>query len=122
MMQGFYFNHVEHGLYEIARDIIHDRPEPRIEDIVEAGMKYIPVEFEGESILTVGRALIFIEKEGVDAVVNVSPTFCMPGTITTAIFARIEDEKGVPIICNFYDGSGEPNKVLRPHLHCLTRK
>ncbi len=121
-LQEFYFNHVEHGLYDIAKDIIHDRPEPKIDEIIEAGRKYIPIEFEGEAILTVGRALIYIEREGVDAVVNASPTFCMPGTTTTSIFARIEDEKGVPIICNFYDGSGEPNKVLRPHLHCLSHR
>jgi predicted nucleotide-binding protein (sugar kinase/HSP70/actin superfamily) len=121
-IQEFYFNHVEHGLYEIAEELIHDRPEPKIDDIMEAGRKYIAMEFEGEAILTIGRALIYIEKEGVDAVVNASPTFCMPGTTTTSIFARIEDELGVPIICNFYDGSGEPNKVLRPHLHCLSHK
>lgn len=120
-LQTCYFNHVEHGLYDVAQDIIHDRPEPKIEDIMDAGRRYLPVEVEGEAILTIGRALLFIEREGVDAVVNVSPTFCMPGTTTTSIFAKIEDEKGVPIICNFYDGSGEPNKVLRPHLHCLTR-
>jgi predicted nucleotide-binding protein (sugar kinase/HSP70/actin superfamily) len=113
---------VEHGLYDIAKDLIHDRPEPKIDDIIEAGRRYIPIEFEGEAILTVGRALLYIEREGVDAVVNASPTFCMPGTTTTSIFARIEDEKGVPIICNFYDGSGEPNKILRPHLHCLSHK
>ncbi len=121
-MSKHYFAKSEHDLFAIADELIHDRMEPPIEDIIRAGQRYLPVEFEGEAILTIGRTLIYIEEEGVDAVVNVSPTFCMPGTTTSSIFAKIEDEKGVPIICNFYDGSGDPNKVLRPHLHCLTRR
>ncbi len=121
-LHTFFFTHIENGFYDLAKEIIHDRHEPEIKEVIEAGKRYVPLELEGESILTVGRALLFIEREGVDAVVNVSPSFCMPGTTTTAIFARIEEEKGIPIICNFYDGSGEPNRVLRPHLHSLTTK
>ncbi len=121
-LSGVYFARSEHALYDVAHNMVHDRVEPPIEDVIAAGRKYVPVEFEGESILTIGRAILFIERENVDAIVNAAPSFCMPGTTTTSIFARIEDELGVPIICNFYDGSGEPNKVLRPHLHCLTRR
>ncbi len=119
-LQRFYFNRTEHGLYSIASSILADRMEPSIEEVIEAGRRYVPVEFEGEAILTVGRAIVFMEKEGAAAIVNVSPAFCMPGTTTTAIFARIEEERGIPIICNFYDGSGEPNRSLRPYMHCLT--
>jgi len=115
------YHRIEHEFYSIALPMVYDRLEPPIGRIIELGREYIPLEFEGESILTIGRALHFIREEKVDAVINLSPTFCMPGTTTSAILARIEDETGVPIISNFYDGSGEPNKILRPHLHCLTR-
>ena len=45
--------------------------------------------------------------------------FCMPGTITTSIFPKLERDLGVPMICNFYDGSGDPNQSLVPVMHYL---
>jgi len=53
------------------------------------------------------------------AIVNASPMFCMPGTLTTSIFPQFERELGVPVICNFYDGSGDPNRALIPMMHYL---
>jgi predicted nucleotide-binding protein (sugar kinase/HSP70/actin superfamily) len=111
----------EHLFAEIARPHLGDRMEPGIDEIVEAGRRYVPVEFQGEAILTVGRALLFIEREKVGAVVNASPTFCMPGTVTAAIFPRIEQDLGVPIVSNFYDGTGDVNGKLVPHLHYLSK-
>jgi predicted nucleotide-binding protein (sugar kinase/HSP70/actin superfamily) len=111
----------EHVYEEVARPYLGDRLEPPIEDILEVGRRYFPLEFQGEAILTVGRAVLFIEREGVGAVVNASPTFCMPGTVTTAVFPRIEREYGVPVVCNFYDGTGNVNDKLVPHLHYLSR-
>ncbi len=105
--------------YGLAGALIADREEPRMEEVIELGRKYVPVQFEGEAILTIGRALKFILDGHVDAVINASPTFCMPGTITTAIFSRIEEEYGVPCICLFYDGSGAPNLEVVPHMHFL---
>jgi hypothetical protein len=46
----------------------------------------------------------------------------MPGTITTSIFSRMEEEVGKPIVCLFYDGSGNPNQELVPHLHYLRER
>jgi hypothetical protein len=70
----------------------------------------------------VGRALLYFERDRVDAIVNASPTFCMPGTITTSLFARIEEQVGKPIVCLFYDGSGNPNHSLVPHMHYLAER
>jgi predicted CoA-substrate-specific enzyme activase len=107
---------------EVAKPFLADRMEPTIHDIIEAGQRYFPLEFQGEAILTVGRAVLFIEREKVGAVVNASPTFCMPGTVTTAVFPRIEREYGVPVVCSFYDGTGDVNTALVPHLHYLRRE
>jgi predicted nucleotide-binding protein (sugar kinase/HSP70/actin superfamily) len=117
----FYDSH-EHKYFSIAEEIIHDRHEPSIGDVVQAGLRHVPLQFEGEAILTLGRALLFFERENASAVVNASPTFCMPGTITTSIFSRIEEEVGKPVICLFYDGSGNPNQALVPHLHFLKKR
>jgi predicted nucleotide-binding protein (sugar kinase/HSP70/actin superfamily) len=107
---------------KIAHELIHDREEPDIEDVIREGMKYVPWNFQVETILTLGRTVLFIKESGVDAVVNASPMFCMPGTVSAAVFPRLEKEYGVPIISTFYDGSGDPNKSLAPYLHYLTER
>jgi predicted CoA-substrate-specific enzyme activase len=109
----------EHTYSEIARPFLGDRIEPSVEDVVEIGKKYFPLEFQGEAILSVGRAILYITRENAGAVVSASPTFCMPGTVTAAVFPQIEQEYGVPIISNFYDGTGDVNGKLVPHLHFL---
>ncbi len=105
--------------YDIAKPHLDGRVEPELEDIIRTGEPYVPLDFQGEAILTIGRAIMMIREEGMDMVVNASPTFCMPGTISSAIFPKIEQELGAPIVSIFYDGSGDPNRVLVPHLHYL---
>lgn len=117
--EGHWFLGVESRYYDIAEAILHDRREPHIPEIMAAGEKYLPKQFEGEAILTLGRAELFIKRDGAKAIVNASPMFCMPGTITTSIFPKLEQDLGVPVICNFYDGSGDPNQSLVPCMHYL---
>jgi len=117
-----YYEAVERSYYGAAERFLHDRHEPSIEDVMEVGGPYVPWRFEGEAILTIGRALIYIRREGVGCIVNASPVFCMPGTITSAIFPRVERETGVPVLCHFYDGSGDSNRALGPHLHYLRER
>jgi predicted nucleotide-binding protein (sugar kinase/HSP70/actin superfamily) len=112
----------EHLYYGIAAPYLGDRQEPPVEEIIEAGRKYITRELQGEAILTIGRAVLMIERERCEMVVNASPTFCMPGTLTSAIFPKLERELGVPVVSIFYDGSGDPNRVLVPHLHYLVER
>lgn len=114
-----FFAKWEHRYYAAAEAVLHDRHEHPLDDVLRAGAVYVPPQFEGESILTLGRAALFVRQDGARAIVNVSPTFCMPGTITTGIFPRLERELHVPAICNFYDGSGDPNQALVPVMHYL---
>ncbi len=107
--------------HRLSLPILGDRAEPPIGDVLSAGSRYLPPEFAGEAILTVGRAVLMIERDGVDAVINASPLFCMPGTITAAIFPQIEEELGAPILSLFYEGSGDPNRALVPHMHYLVQ-
>ncbi len=113
------FEYWEHYYYRIADPVLHDRREPAIGDVIAEGGKYVPWQFAGESILTLGRAVLFVKRDGARAIVNASPMFCMPGTITTSIFPKIERELNVPILCNFYDGSGDGNESLVPVMHYL---
>lgn len=119
METHLFFERVERLYYDIADPLLHDRREYPIHEVMEEGMKYLPWQFEGEAILTLGRAALFVKRDGAKAIVNASPMFCMPGTVTTSIFPKFEREYGVPVICNFYDGSGDPNKSLEPVMHYL---
>ncbi len=109
----------EHHYYRIAAAVLHDRHEPSMAEVMVEGARHVPREFAGEAILTLGRAALFVKRDGARAVVNASPMFCMPGTITTSIFPKLEQELNVPILCNFYDGSGDGNQSLVPVMHYL---
>ncbi len=99
--------------------LLRDRHEPAIADVVAEGARYVPWHVRGEAILTLGRAALYVKRDGAQAIVNASPMFCMPGTISTGIFPQLERELNVPIVCNFYDGSGDANRSLVPVMHYL---
>ena len=108
LVKNIYLFRTEHSYYKAASKVLHDREEPPVESVVEEGMKYVPPEFSGEAILTIGRSVMFA-KEGAELVVNVSPFGCMHGTITDSIFQEVKDIYGMPILSQFYDGDIDIN-------------
>jgi predicted nucleotide-binding protein (sugar kinase/HSP70/actin superfamily) len=98
--------------FEAAADaVLGDRHEPSIEQTVESGAEWIPVDFEGEAILTIGRARKYAE-QGASLVVNVAPFGCMVGALSSSVLQRVQEEMGVPVVRLFYDGDGDVNRVL----------
>jgi len=120
-IKNSYYNQREHFLYKLAKEYFPIF-EPPIEDVMEKGARYLPMEFQGEAILTIGRAIIFFEQEGVDAVVNASPTFCMPGTLSSYLLKALEKQYKRPAINLFYDKTGKPNMELVPYLELIKTK
>ncbi|MBN2381232.1 hypothetical protein JXM67_15640 [candidate division WOR-3 bacterium] len=110
----------EQRLYRMAKDILHARHEPSIERIRRYTERYMPFECGTEAVLTLGRAIVFAKFNGAQIVVNVSPFTCMPGTITAAIFERIHDDYGMPVINMFYDGEEGTNQELGIYLRNLS--
>lgn len=106
-----FLNRDEEFWYARAGEFLKDRHEPHIREVIEEGRKFIPIEFEGEAIITVGRSACFT-KQGAVMVINCSPFSCMPGTSTSAIMQEIQAETGVPMVGMFYDGEGGLNKRL----------
>lgn len=96
----------------LSNRLLFNRREPSIETTILEGERYFPLEFEGESILTVGRGLEFV-KQGADLIINCAPFGCMHGNLTTSVFQKIEAELGVPVINIFYDGEREVNGIIR---------
>ena len=119
-LKNRYMRGVEKKMYRLAARWMRDRHEPDIAQIVGSGLRLLPLDFEGESILTVGRAIEFI-RAGAGLVVNCAPFGCMPGTITSALLQKVQTETGVPVVSIFYDGEGELNSILKVYLHQILR-
>jgi predicted nucleotide-binding protein (sugar kinase/HSP70/actin superfamily) len=115
LVRNRYIQAVEHDLYEKAGAWMEGRLEPEVEEVVMAGARYLPVNFEGEAILTVGRTVKFME-QGAALVVNCAPFGCMPGTIASALFQELQNRTGVPVVSMFYDGEGDLNGLLGVYL------
>lgn len=75
----------------------------------------------GETAVSIGRMLYYVEHGLVDAVIHVNPVFCCPGVISSSLFRKIQETSGIPVIDLFYDGTNSPNKMVDPHLFYLTR-
>jgi predicted nucleotide-binding protein (sugar kinase/HSP70/actin superfamily) len=101
--------------HEVAMEHIGDRIEPPVSEVIEAGERYIPLAFEGEAILTVGRAIKFIEEKA-SMVVSANPFGCMPGTLSDACLAEVQSQTDVPIVSMFYDGEGDLNRKVGIYL------
>ncbi len=114
-----FLTRLEHQAYGAAGELLERRREPPTADMVEAGEKYFPVEFNSEAILSVGRASLFIDRDGADMIVNVSPFTCMPGTITGAVFRQMSTRKGIPIVNMYYDGTVGVNEKITTFLRNL---
>ena len=112
---------MESSLTKIMAPIIGDRAEPSIVDTVGSGEEVFPRQFDGESILTVGRAMEFA-KDGVDLIINCAPFGCMPGTLTAGIFQKLESKMGVPTVSIFYDGEADHSHLVRTYLANVMQK
>jgi predicted nucleotide-binding protein (sugar kinase/HSP70/actin superfamily) len=100
---------------QALHDMLADRFEPYIGDVLQEGSKHLPLRFEGEAILTIGRTCRFFE-DGASLVVNCAPFGCMPGNITASLFAGIQQRYGKPVLTLFYDGETSVNRAVEVYL------
>ncbi|NOZ01944.1 MAG: hypothetical protein GXP54_08670, partial [Deltaproteobacteria bacterium] len=107
---NLYIDRQDREYHELMEPLLGDRMEPSMDSITEAGLEYIDHEFEGESVLTVGRAIRFFE-EGADLVVNASPFGCMHGHISGSVFETIIAKYGRPVVTSFYDGTTKNTNI-----------
>ncbi|HSQ78795.1 MAG TPA: CoA activase, partial [Nitrospirota bacterium] len=87
--------------------------EPSISETLRRALPYIHHSFEGEAVLSVGKAIDYIGR-GVSGIVNVMPFTCMPGTIATAVLKRVREEHDdIPLLNIAYEGQGDSQTVTR---------
>lgn len=115
-LKNHFMHEDEKYWYKLAGNLLKNRHEPPVEEIVKAGSEYVPMNFGGEAILTVGRAILF-KQQNAQIIVNVSPFTCMPGTITSAIFQRLQQILNIPIVSMFYDGEDSMSHRLKVFLN-----
>lgn len=94
----------EHTYGNIFSGRLKTLHEPSTREILKKAKPYIHESFEGETILSVGKAIDLIEK-GVSGIVNAMPFGCMPGTIVTSLMRAISKDYNVPSISIAYDGT-----------------
>jgi predicted CoA-substrate-specific enzyme activase len=102
----------EHIMDSIFQEYLQYGAEPNVKDIVSKGNPYVDESFTGEAILSVGKAVDFIEK-GVSGIINAIPFTCMPGTIAGALLRLVQKKFDVPVITIAYDGQGLTNITTR---------
>jgi len=76
----------------------------------------------GETAISIGRMLYYVQHNIVDAVIHVNPLFCCPGIVSSSLLKKIEDIYGIPVIDLFYDVTNQPNKTIVPHMFYMAQK
>jgi predicted nucleotide-binding protein (sugar kinase/HSP70/actin superfamily) len=97
----------------LFKDILDEPIEPPTEDLLHRAGPYLHDSFEGEAILSVGKAVECFHQKA-SGVVNVMPFTCMPGSIVSALLKRVrEDHEQMPVVSLAYDGQPEGSTLTR---------
>ena len=89
------------------------RPDPSPAKVIEQARPYLDPSFQGEAILTVGKAVELIH-QGAAGIVNTMPFTCMPGTICAALLKRVREENGeFPMLNLSFTGQQTTNDQAR---------
>lgn len=103
----------EKSLAHPLHKLLCNAEEPSTEEVLDFAGPYIGKTFEGEAIMTVGKAIDFARK-GLSGLIAVMPFTCMPGTVSNAILKRVrEDENGIPFLNMVYDGLEQSTALTR---------
>ena len=87
--------------------------EPPTRTILDLAKPYVDDSFEGEAVLSIGKAIEMLHNS-VGGVVNVMPFTCMPGTIVTGLMKKLrEDHDQMPFISLAYDGQEDSTTITR---------
>jgi len=92
---------------------LRNSEEPSTEEVLSMASPYVHFSFEGEAIMTVGKAVDFAEK-GLSGIVSVMPFNCMPGTISHALLKKMRRDFGnIPFLNMVYDGDEQATTQIR---------
>ena len=99
----------EKKLLEPFRDDLLNWHEPATKEVLAMAASYMEPTFEGEAILSVGKAIDYSRK-GCAGVINLLPFSCMPGTVVSALSKKVrETQNNIPWLNIDIDGMDENN-------------
>ncbi len=104
--------------YGYFNQILSDRQEPDVQTMIDKAKPYINEAIRGEAVLTVGRAICFID-QGAKMIVNVAPFGCMPGTVSSIILKNLAMIYSTPMVSLYYDGYVGFDTQLEQYLNNL---
>ncbi|MFC1963939.1 acyl-CoA dehydratase activase [Chloroflexota bacterium] len=81
-------------------------------EILKRGRTYLSPAVEGEAVLSIGRALEYVE-HGFNGIVNLMPFGCMPGTIASMLFHLLRNDHDIPVFTMVMDGTKDPGQDIR---------
>jgi predicted CoA-substrate-specific enzyme activase len=103
----------EHRLLSGFNGSLRSLHEPPIGRTLRRARPYVHHSFEGEVVLSVGKAIDYVER-GVSGIVNVMPFSCMPGTITSGLLKRVKEDFGnIPVLSLAYEGQQDTQTITR---------
>ncbi len=103
----------EHTLGHIFHGSLRNLQEPTIPQTLDMAKPYLHPSFEGEAILSMGKAEDFYRK-GASGLVNLMPFTCMPGTVVNSLFNRFrEDHDNIPFLNLSFDGQEQTHTRTR---------
>jgi predicted CoA-substrate-specific enzyme activase len=99
----FVQNRVEHKFSEQLEGMLRTLKEPSTSEILKNASPYVHDSFEGETVLSMGKAVDFVKK-GASGIISAMPFGCMPGTIVSALLKGLKQDTGIPCLSVAYDG------------------
>ncbi|MCK4404507.1 MAG: CoA activase [candidate division Zixibacteria bacterium] len=103
----------EHNLEKRLEGSILECHESSTDEVLELASPYLDQSFGGEAILSIGKAIDYIN-QGLSGVVNTMPFTCMPGTVVTAMSKKLREDFGnVPWLNLAYEGQEDANEITR---------
>ncbi|MDR2613230.1 MAG: acyl-CoA dehydratase activase [Deltaproteobacteria bacterium] len=87
--------------------------EPPVAGTVALGERFLDRAFQGEAILSIGKAVEFYG-HGARGVVNIMPFTCMPGMVVGGLSPRLREHcGGLPLLNLAFDGQSQTNTQAR---------
>jgi predicted nucleotide-binding protein (sugar kinase/HSP70/actin superfamily) len=86
--------------------------EPATKTILKNASPYLHDSFEGEAILSMGKAVDFV-KNRASGIICAMPFGCMPGTIVTALLKGLKQDAGIPCLSMAYDGAEAASSAIQ---------
>jgi predicted CoA-substrate-specific enzyme activase len=95
---------IEHKFAKPFNGAFKTMHEPSTKELMKNASPYIHESFEGEAILSMGKAVDFV-KRGSSGIISAMPFGCMPGTIVSAMLKGLKQNSDIPCLSVAYDGA-----------------